>query len=444
MINCTYYNLFQYYRYNNYKKSAIVINTINDVNEDIYLGRKVNKLLTTLGYCTVMYPLLLKMSNNQQKNLNDYFIRDRKNRNSYDNVRNNKNTIVVVTPIKTDQIIEVVNFLKIIYDQHNLKKNKIFVFSDTANQQIFDVRLFIKLIKKQVSYNTLGLYKNQLGYIPLSSTEIQSLNNNNNLFIKLLCDSLNLDICTKDHFLIGYLNLENYITPILIFLHNSLIEFQSSLPISLANRLNYIFFCEYKITSYELQTIVAECTNSQSIYYIEAKKINFYYYGDNLKLIVSSKTSSESTAIVNIFFTNKILPENIFNCFIKLSNYGIMSGNNSLINYISIKQELPYYCFDKQDILFIQELQEEAKHSKLYNYYKCKFIGEDYFGVSKYNALENNICEKKDFDMYKINYKQQDIKQAKNALKYINIKKYDFENKFINRCANNKIKAILS
>jgi hypothetical protein len=444
MINCTYYSLLKNYRDNNYNKKAIIVNTINDTSEDIYLGRKVNKLLITLGYCTVMYPLLLKRPNNTQKNLNDYFINDSKNINLNNNTYNSNKTIVVITPIKTNQVRALVNFLKIIAVQHNLKNNKIFIFTDTVNQQIFDISLFIKLIRKKVSYNSLGLYKDQLGYIPLSSTEIQSLNNNYNLFIKLLCDSLNLDIRINDHFFIGYLNLEKYITPILIFLHNSLIELQSRLPIYLTNSLNYIFFCEYKITSYELQAIIKQCTDNCSIYHIEAKKINFYYYSDSLKLILSSKTLSKSTTIVNIFFTNKILPENIFNCFIKLANYGIMSGNNSLTNYISIKQELPYYCFNQQEILFIQELLEEAKIFKLYNYYKCKFIGEDYCSITQYNALENNLCEQKDFDIYNPDYKQQNRILATNALKYINIKKCNFENKFINRYANNKIEDMLS
>jgi hypothetical protein len=58
MINCTYYSLLKNYRDNNYNKRAIIINTINDTSEDIYLGRKINKLLTTLGYCTIMYPFI--------------------------------------------------------------------------------------------------------------------------------------------------------------------------------------------------------------------------------------------------------------------------------------------------------------------------------------------------------------------------------------------------
>ena len=446
MINCTYYNLFMNYSYKKANKNAIIINTINDVNEDIYLGRKVNKLLTTLGYSTTVYPLLLEKINNQQKNLCDYFIEDSKHITFGNNINRSKNTIVVITPARTDHITKLINFLEVIYNQYNLQKNKIFIFSDTMYQQNFEISLFGKEIKKQISYNSLGLYKDQIGYIPLETTEIESLHANYKLIIKLLCDSLNLDICIHDYFFIGYLNLENYITPILVFLHNSLVEFQSKTPIFLDHTLNYIFFCEYQINDYQLQTIIKECTNSCSIYYIEAKKINFYYYNKNLKLIISSKTLSQSTTIVNIFFTNKILPENIFNCFITLANYGIMSGGNSLINYISIKQELPYYCFNTQERLFIYEILDEAKNSglyKLYNYYKCKFIGEDYFGTFQNNVLENKICNKTDFEIYKQDYRQQDNIQTKNILKYISIEKYNFESKFINRLAKNKIEEIL-
>ena len=193
----------------------------------------------------------------------------------------------------------------------------------------------------QVESCCLGFQEGAIGYIPTDHQSLDLVKNRALSEISKLMDGYNMDISKKDNIHVGYVSSYGFLTSMMNFIINTLTE-----TLNESARSHYII-C---LRAAKIEPVAEKLKKS-----LEEKNKDKWHDGTALfkearisildtkscktKELTGSKGKGKRE--VNIILSDS-LPRNIFLDLIYLSRSGMMSGDQSLSEYISLKQEMPY------------------------------------------------------------------------------------------------------
>lgn len=192
---------------------------------------------------------------------------------------------------------------------------------------------------KDVIFHSLGFNKKSLGYLPMPEQEVIVIKKTAKQSIIKLLDSFNLSLPENCSLYLAYLSSETVRVCARVFIINTLIEDKG-----LRNNSVYVLVCR------EEEAIKLLLDNFKRFFVKPAYKDLF-----SECYISSMKDENKITGHGHIYGTgNKkihivittTLPSTIFKNLTSISKTGMMSGDQSLSDYLSLKERLPYY--DKQ------------------------------------------------------------------------------------------------
>lgn len=197
----------------------------------------------------------------------------------------------------------------------------------------------LSLCFENIIVQSLGFTKKSLGYLPMPEQEVINIQKSAKQEIIKLLDSYNLSLPVNCSLYLAYLSSDTVTTCAQIFIINSLIE-DSGLP----NNSAYVLVCREKGSIERLLKNLKESL-SGSIYNDLFSECHYSTMKDENIFQCHGFSRGTGKKKVHIVITQTI-PGTTFKNLTSISKTGMMSGDQSLSDYLSLKKSLPYY--DKQ------------------------------------------------------------------------------------------------
>ena len=486
-------------------KTAIIINPRQGGGGDKALGRKVDAYFKDKGYITKLFSIDVVMDVvmelgyfeiffcvNIQKSIIEYTIKKARDfiKNDADKTTAFNNSLIVISPLSKTEFFYIPTIIDELQQHYKFKRDNLLIIDELGSSFAEPIltsnnKFPYEEFKEQLGFNSitdrsLGFdsSKQQIGYFPLDTTKLELIDKSYKYNLKLLFDSFNLDYAINDMLLFGYISSEfpyhrEPMLSIYTLIDNSLIELESLDKYKNATSINYVLLFSCWGILDQCKNIVNYFTGKQKEKYsIEENNIDFYFCNDSDYIVTEKKNKSndgyewhvdddqedktrimlfhqhrpniKNAPLINIFMINGTikLPLDTFLHFIKLSDMGIMTGDQSLFEYMSIKKELPYYYMQYWKTRFVHNLLDQAQKSNidsLQKYYAAKFLGikEKIKSKTKSKTKLNTIDMSVSLGIPKYNYfffsrDKKDIRDdAIKKLTEINQQKQEFEAKLL-------------
>ena len=194
----------------------------------------------------------------------------------------------------------------------------------------------ILLYDSPIRFYTLGFNEDEIGYLPINKKTATHIAKSYKINVDNLIDSLQLTFNPQHLYFIGYLSsfIDSKINALCIrlFIQNTQTEYEVDHDVS-HYVLSYTDFTE---------DIALKVKKELEVFKLKYT-FNFYQYNENnIKLIASFNTDKQYSRIINIY-CGGLMPQEILFSFIKASKDGMMTGDHSLSEYISLKGYFPHY-----------------------------------------------------------------------------------------------------
>src|SRR5471030_1496704 len=192
---------------------------------------------------------------------------------------------------------------------------------------------------KSIVMHSLGFLQKSIGYFPMPDSEVIRITQNSKKEIIKCLDSYNLSLPYSCDLYLAYLSSSSVITSAYTFIINTLIEDR--------DRKNNSVYLLVVREDNQIPAFI----NRLKYLLPDKKYINlfsrrdFSTLHDSEHLNIRGSTSGKGEKTIHICMT-KSMPINMFKNFTHRCHKGMMSGDQSLSDYISLKHHLPYY--DKQ------------------------------------------------------------------------------------------------
>lgn len=192
---------------------------------------------------------------------------------------------------------------------------------------------------KDVIFHSLGFNKKSLGYLPMPEQEVISIEKSAKQDIIKLLDSLNLSLPDSCSLYLAYLSSGTVRSCARVFIINTLIEDRCS-----RNNSAYVLVCRE-------EDGIKPLLNNLTKFFQKPPYNNLFsecHYSimkDEDKIMSYGHVRGAGNKKIHICIT-KTVPSTTFKKLTSISKTGMMSGDQSLSDYLSLKERLPYY--DKQ------------------------------------------------------------------------------------------------
>lgn len=250
------------------------------------------------------------------------------------------------------------------------KETKVLLIDEMDSRQNFSMneyRQSLEQIQINNVYETkLGFAKNSIGYLSLTPSECSDIQQRSRTGLENL-----FPIDDSAHYYLSYLNSTKKTLAMQVFIINTLQELEES-----PSSVNYI--CSIGKTSTS-SAIISLCNGAYRIKdalerFNLAEKfstLNFILIDPNNKKIFEEElqTIGNGNIPINIIFmTTLSMPKDIWHNFIAISKSGMMTGDHSLSDYLSIKQAMPFYETQDWKLPLKEALLAEAEEFKDANF----------------------------------------------------------------------------
>ncbi len=192
---------------------------------------------------------------------------------------------------------------------------------------------------ENIIIHSLGFSKKSLGYLPMPEREVINIKKSSKQDIIKLLDSYNLSLPKSCSLYFAYLSSDTVVACSQIFIINTLIEDRE-----LQNNSVYVLVCREKENMARLLKSLKECfagTPYEDLF----SECHYSMMKDENKIQRHGFSRGTGKKKIHIFITHTI-PGTTFKNLTSISKSGMMSGDQSLSDYLSLKKRLPYY--DKQ------------------------------------------------------------------------------------------------
>ncbi|MGL5263675.1 MAG: hypothetical protein ACRDAI_03740 [Candidatus Rhabdochlamydia sp.] len=354
------------------KKDVVIINpTLPDGQGDYELARKLQKLISSKGLQVVTRSLA---------KINIYH---------YESILGKqeklKSDFIIIAPFGfclPETLTKAFEDNVII----NEKTKVVMINEIEADSYAFNCykRCFEKIDVKHVYEEKLGFGKNGIGYIPLEKSECTAIEKRAKNELENLLDSFNLHIDSSAHYYVSYLNSDIKAEVSQLFILKTLHELREN-----PSAINYIFSLGQGNWKSDVEKI---STWARDVVYLlrdqnedianKFSKLNLLILDVYKNKIFNKELENwktEGGIPINVIFMNsKHMPKNIWHDFIAISKSGMMTGDQSFCDYLSIKKEMPFYEMRNWKWPLRQSLIDNAEKmggKELKEYVRARIIG---------------------------------------------------------------------
>nr|WP_304485981.1 hypothetical protein [Rahnella aquatilis] len=317
------------------KKSIIIINLVMAGGGDYALGKKIKDIARS----THAEGMLFTVDANSKKfkpKSKEFFTPGK--------VFNYDDPIVIVTPYSLMSPNTLSSVLADFFYQLNIVTCDTVILIDemdvtrdlsTSSDRDYKIAL-INLCLENIIIHSLGFSKNSLGYLPMPQQEVVNIQKSAKQDIIKLLDSYNLSLPETCSLYVAYLSSDTVTTCAQVFIINTLIEDGGFL-----NNSAYVLVCREKHSIKRLLKNL-KGTFSATPYNDFFSECHYSTMADEIKIMSHGYVRGTGNKKIHICITTT-LPSTTFKSLTSMSKTGMMSGDQSLSDYLSLKERLPYY-----------------------------------------------------------------------------------------------------
>jgi hypothetical protein len=325
---------------------VVVINPYTKGYGDIFLGLKITEIFKDKGYIvkhiTVNSNYLCNCE--QRSTLVEVF--KPHNDSIISLIEKTEHQVVYVAPAN---IFSGKNFrilMSYFEQEYNVNVDNVLCLNEMGMDYKFKCSTF------NLIYNSLGFKDHQLGYMEVPITEFNRLHRVHNTVLTNLLDSLNLSVSGKDHLFVAYLaetdGIEDTSNNISLFINNTQFEYNDSNIVS-----NYVVLCK-TINDANMSYITDDITSQLNIDNYTLNVFAFNGSGNDsfaepiIKIRVNlAENNEDSHKIINVFLGNCFLHQDVFYSLMCAATDAMVTGDQSLSEFLSFKGFFPYYNVSK-------------------------------------------------------------------------------------------------
>lgn len=350
----------------------VILNPVCKGFGDYELGRKIQELVYRLDYS-----VKIQMTTEEPK-------------------EKLKSRLIVVTPYSINDPEDIQKYIK-----------KFFIIKDTKVLMIDEMdaiqapgrtiqrykESFQKISIATVDELKIGFSPDSVGYLAMAREESEQIQQRAKVELKKLFDSFNITFDSSANYYVSYLNSEKKITATQIFMFNTLRELQDE-----PSAVNYICSLGETATTSTIIDISNKFAQLPVEYFSEDAsekfaKMNLVIVDVHTKKIFQRELATIGNGVIPInviFLSTMSMPKRAWHNFIAVSKAGMMTGDQSLTDYLSIKQEMPFYETQSWKTPLKYNILKKANDFKgddLKEYVTTKFVGQEFTGP-KYKLVE--------------------------------------------------------
>lgn len=358
------------------QREVVIINPTYNGNGDFELAKKLEQLIASKGLQTTT----ISLKHNGNVSCID----------NYENIlgkqKKRESNFVVVAPFS---FCSPETLIKIFKDNINFREKELKVMMideiQAASQYSFNAYKdqFQKIGVKHVHEEKLGFGKDCIGYLPIEESECMTINQRSKTELKKMFDSFNLNIDFSAYYYVSYLSSTIKVTASQVFIINTLCELKEN-----PSSVNYIFSLgegdwesDVKRIAKGVCSILSDLEDFDKDLARKFSKLNVILIDvyKNQTLHTQLQNRKEKGIPINMIFMNsKQMPKNVWHNFIAVSKSGVMTGDQSLCDYLSIKKEMPFYEMQHWKWPLRQSLIDNAEEfggKELKEYVETKIFG---------------------------------------------------------------------
>lgn len=349
---------------------VVVINPTCEGGGDYELAKKIEKLAST-SY------RVITISTNEKEGETEGRIEEKIKK----KVLMNRLIITPYNIISPERLQEIIKNNFIITNE-----TKVLMIDEMDARQEFSIDTYRESLQQiQINnvYETkLGFAKDSIGYLPLTQAECTAIQQRSKAELKTL-----MTIDDSAHYYLSYLNSSRKISAMQVFIINTLMELNET-----PSSINYI--CSIGATSNS--DAIISLTNAAYRTKAHLTQLNIAEKFSTMNLIVLNPENNdifqkELQTIGNgiipiniIFMTTLSMSKDTWHNFIAISKAGMMTGDQSLSDYLSIKKEMPFYEMQYWKLPLRDAILTEAekfKDKSFKEYVSTKFVGDSICGM---------------------------------------------------------------
>ncbi|MEY0303629.1 hypothetical protein AB7W11_17080 [Providencia manganoxydans] len=305
-----------------------------------------------------------------------------------------KDPIFIVAPVSllpSEKLQENINQL---CETHHFAKQKIMLIEEMDISPVEDKvdECYDKL--KMAGFNKVTAHHLGIGfgigYLATDQHQIREIKNRFEYELTNLIDSYNASLAKDHNYHLGYISSDAAIFGTQVFIANTLVETQHD------NKDTHYIMVLRKLNDQVKEDIpsnlmkVLTKTKSENYDYPSLFSKVTLYFADPLqghleKAIEFTGTGQRHVTVV----ITQSLPKNIFDDFMQLAHSGIMSGDQSLSEFISLKGTIPYYDMQPWKQGVAKGLKNVWRESERASMADHKIIGLNRMGTPIYKFLPN-------------------------------------------------------
>lgn len=296
------------------------------------------------------------------------------------------NPLFIISPVSIAHIDKLKNTLKAICDKFNFQPRDTLLIEEmdilvAEHKELSHYELMLKDIGfSNVTTSRLGFNEGAIGYIPTDKKNLNDIRFRFEGELIRLLDSYNVSISTESRYHLGYISSDCYSTGTQVYVANTLCETRD-------DELDANFIMSLRQVNMKRMPVVIKAITN--IFLSEDQDVEINYSSLFSKVSISVVDSDDGcvkireeiigtgTKKVQIVLVNK-LPKNIYDDFLLLADTGMMSGDQSLSDYLTIKGTLPYYDMQPWKYPLVQSIKKLAG-DELESYLDNKIVGREPF-----------------------------------------------------------------
>ena len=314
---------------NEFSYDIVIVNPVAKGYGDYELGRKIQDLVTMLDYS-----VKIQMTTEELK-------------------EKLKSRLIIVTPYSFEDADTIQTYIKKNFFIDQSTKVLMIDEMDAIDNSESNIEAYKESFQKiaidTVDEVKIGFSSDSIGYLSMTNEECEDIQQRSKVEIKKLFDSFNMTLDPSAEYYLSYLNSATKVTAMQVFIFNTLRELQGS-----PSSVNYICSLGETATLNTIITIAKKLStlaksSPDSFSEDAAKKLSKI----NLMIVdVQNKKISQKELVtigkgiipINIIFLSTMnMPKRVWHNFITVSKSGMMTGDQSLTDYLRLKREMPFY-----------------------------------------------------------------------------------------------------
>jgi len=308
------------------------------------------------------------------------------------------NPLFIISPLSIANIDKLKNSLKAMFERFNLLPQDALLIEEMdilihKDKTLNNYELMLKDIGfHKVTANRLGFDEGAIGYIPTDEKTIGEIKDRFKYELMRLFDSYNMSFSRESSYHLGYISSDCYSTGAQIYIANTLCEIRDDERCAnFIMSLRQINMNNIHVVTKAITTIISSRDSDMAIDYssLFSKATISVIDSDDGSVKVCEEVIGTGIKDVRIILVNR-LPKNIYDDFLLLADTGMMSGDQSLSDYLTLKGTLPYYDMQPWKYPLVQSIKKLAGDG-LDDYLNKKIVGKvPFIGTLLHSFIKNH------------------------------------------------------